>query len=555
MSVTLQPIFQAIGFSDAGQQTALIKLLHASGAFGAVPGVGVMLDDKQADALLHNLTFPNLTQATHYLHSITQGHMLRRPPGSERAECEEPEHFKQHRGALMEALQQTGMLSAIKPARIYYDHVLIPGAVEGEVKTRLDMLRNLWDQGVRFGAIHLLGSERTLRPEFEPSADTLGADRAKITTEMQMMETYYYAKSAVWPKELQDIRVFEVNSFNRPNGERANTQDTIVSWQQTHPKPGEVLVVSSQPFARYQDAAVKSILPPSFHIETVGAPALPDVKISVAMDTIARQIDVGFPKLLEKLQSRRRMPQTEIVMFDPANINVDAATYQFRSNGDANGVTAKGRYTTDRWDPILNGDPILVHEKLDGKIFVADGHHRVDLAKKLNAKGAGPGKIPAMVLREADGYTAKDVKIIAAYKNIAHGKNDPVEAARVFKEANSGQVNVDLLPHLQMDKGNLRMSYSMSKLSDAALDSVAKGEVPAEMAAKVAETLPGDTKQQETVMRIISQKLHQNYDVSQNSALPILPAAPEKPEKKSFLSFVDMLSQQQAKTPATGLAC
>src|SRR5436309_3253592 len=93
-----------------------------------------------------------------------------------------------------------------------------------------------------------------------------------------------------------------------------------------------------------------------------------------------------------------------ITLLDPNNIRTDAATYQFRSHGDGQGVTAEGRYNTDRWDPIIHGDPRLVHQRLDGSLYVADGHHRLDLAKRLNAQGAGPGAIAATVLREADGY-------------------------------------------------------------------------------------------------------------------------------------------------------
>jgi len=197
-------------------------------------------------------------------------------------------------------------------------------------------------------------------------------------------------------------------------------------------------------------------------------------------------------------------------MLDPMSIKVDADTYQFRSHGDGKGVTRLGRYNTDHWDPILHGDPILVHQRLDGSLYVADGHHRLDLAKRLNEQGKGPGALAAMVLREADGYTPRDVRVIAAYKNMAHGHSDIVDAARVFKEATSGNIHTELLPQLQMDKGNLRISYSLSKLSDATLDKVASGEVPEAMAAKVVQRVTAPERQ-ESVMRIIAQTLKQKY--------------------------------------------
>lgn len=198
------------------------------------------------------------------------------------------------------------------------------------------------------------------------------------------------------------------------------------------------------------------------------------------------------------------------VMLDPAQIQTDSATYQFRSGGDKNGVTKTGQMIAERWDPILHGDPVLVHERLDGRVFIADGHHRLDLAKRLNSENKGPGRIAAQVLREADGYTPLDVKIIAAYKNFAHGHFKPIDAARVFKEAKSPNVHQELLPNLQMNKDNIRFAFSMSKLSDSALDKVESENIPAPIAAALAERVSAPAKQ-ESVLAVISQKLAQDY--------------------------------------------
>lgn len=509
MTATLKPVLDSLGYGTATQQRAVVKLLQASGAFGTLAGIEGLLNDKQADAILNNITFSDLQNAAKMLHDITQEHLIKRRPGEERCHCTEPEMFKQHRAELLQVLEDAGLLGSVKPTQKYYDHVLVLGATQAEVDKRLDHLKELWDQGVRFGKIHLLGSERPLMADREDSAGKRGPNGTASRIEMDMMEDRYYAKSASWPKEMQAVRVFEVNTYNKKDGSRANTKDTIEAWQQTNPGAGEVLAISSQPYVKYQDAAIKAVLPRSFHVETVGVEAPRDIKISVVADTLARQIDVGFEKLQERLKMRRPKLEAQLVLIDPKEIQVDAATYQFRAGGDGKGVTEKGRYKTDKWDPLLHGDPILVHERLDGRVFVADGHHRVDLAKTLNDKNAGPGKLAAMVLREADGYSAQDVKIIAAYKNMAHGHTDVVDAARVFKEAESGKVNMELLPSLQMDKGNLRMAYSMSKLSDSVLDKVQKGEVQPEIAAKLAEKVPNDGVRQEKILALVKQKLEQ----------------------------------------------
>jgi hypothetical protein len=198
----------------------------------------------------------------------------------------------------------------------------------------------------------------------------------------------------------------------------------------------------------------------------------------------------------------------EIKLLDPENIRVDAVTYQFRHNGDTCGITRSGIYNTERWDPLLHGDPILAHERLDGSVFVADGHHRLDLAKRSNAIGQGPGKIAAIVLREADGYTPEDVRVIAAYRNMAKGRFEPVEGAWVLKEAYSGRIHQEWLPQLPMNTDKLQLSYTLSGLSDNALKRVEKDHIPAEMAAYVVNQVPNDTTRQEHIIGILSDQLN-----------------------------------------------
>lgn len=233
-------------------------------------------------------------------------------------------------------------------------------------------------------------------------------------------------------------------------------------------------------------------------------------------------------------------PKPQLVMLDPSVIQVDAPTYQFRSGGDKQGVLGEKRYHTDHWDPILHGDPLMVHQRLDGSYYVADGHHRLDLAKRLNAEGHGPGPVAALILRESEGYTAQDARIIAAYKNIQRGTTNPVDNARVFKEASSPNVHQEWLPHLQMDKGNLKMSFSLAKLSDNALDMVAQGEVPAETAAYVAEHAR-DSRQQDSVMRIISDTLHQDHFDQTGITLP--------DAKQAAVGFASRIQQERSAKP------
>lgn len=194
-----------------------------------------------------------------------------------------------------------------------------------------------------------------------------------------------------------------------------------------------------------------------------------------------------------------------VTQLDPHAIKVDAATYQFRLSADAkSGVTKQHCYIDTQWNPQKHGNPLLLHERLDGTLYVADGHHRLDLAKRLNAQGQEPKTVNAYILREAEGYTAKDVRLIAAYRNMAHDHTSMVESARIIKEARATPgVHARWLSFMQMDKSKLALSYTLSGLSDHALDTIEQAALLPQTAASVATSF-ADKFVQDGVLDIIA---------------------------------------------------
>ncbi len=197
-----------------------------------------------------------------------------------------------------------------------------------------------------------------------------------------------------------------------------------------------------------------------------------------------------------------------LLALDPAKIHSDPATYQYRIKINTNGLDKTHTIGSARWDPILHGDPLIVHEHKDGKLFVADGHHRLSFAKQLAEKGEGPKQIMAYVLKESEGYSAEDAKIIAAYKNIARGDGNVVEAALVLKEARSQAVHQELLPAINKTKGNLLAAETLSYLSKESLDLVAGGDVPVPMAVDAAKA-----EQPDAVMHHLASELKKSFAV------------------------------------------
>lgn len=160
-----------------------------------------------------------------------------------------------------------------------------------------------------------------------------------------------------------------------------------------------------------------------------------------------QQENVDLPVLLDP----------EERLFNPDELKVDAQRFQFKEGGDSFGVTErlKGVQT---WDPTKSGVSLVWQDK-DGNYFVADGHQRVGLAKRLKGEGQNP-KIRALVLKEADGITAEQARTYAAAKNIAEGTGSVVDAAKLIRSNNMAQLN------LPPSSSLVRDAMGVSKLSD-----------------------------------------------------------------------------------------
>jgi len=181
-----------------------------------------------------------------------------------------------------------------------------------------------------------------------------------------------------------------------------------------------------------------------------------------------------------------------IKRFKPADIIVDAKRFQFKSETDEFGVTARLK-DVEEWDEIKAGVVVLWQD--DGKFFVADGHQRVGLAKRLKDPDI---KINAFVLRAADGVTDIDARVIAAAKNIAEGAGSAVEAAKVLRAAPGFKLNLPPTSVL------VRQAQNLARVSDDAFGMVVNERVPENYAALVGK-LVDDEDLHLAIMEILAE--------------------------------------------------
>ena len=182
---------------------------------------------------------------------------------------------------------------------------------------------------------------------------------------------------------------------------------------------------------------------------------------------------------------------------DPNEIQVDAKTFQYKTATDDLGVSdaLKG---VKKWEPI-KADSILVWERLDGARFVADGHQRLALAKRMIAGGEDAQDIglSAFILREADGFGVEFTREYAALRNIASGSGTALDAAKVFR---SGSRELDNLPP---NSALVRDARGLSRLDDEAFRLVVDEIVSQKYGAIVGDII-SEAAEQTAVIRALA---------------------------------------------------
>ena len=191
-----------------------------------------------------------------------------------------------------------------------------------------------------------------------------------------------------------------------------------------------------------------------------------------------------------------------VFRFDPDEIEVDAKTFQFKAGADPKGVTDR-LMGVETWDDVFSGQ-IVVYEFANGKKFIADGHQRLALAKRLKGKGQDVNLIGAK-LKETDGFTPSMARVVAAIKNITEGTGSAIDAAKIAREAPS-QFKKRVPPRSAV----ARYARSIVNLSDDDFGMVVNGVVDANYAAVVGRLIPNNNELQNAAMRVLAKNTPEN---------------------------------------------
>jgi hypothetical protein len=236
--------------------------------------------------------------------------------------------------------------------------------------------------------------------------------------------------------------------------------------------------------------------------------------------------------------------------FNVDDITVDAHRFQFKSGGDEYGVTDRLRGVRE-WNPIF-ASRVIVWEDKEGRAFLADGHQRHGLARRIQAETGEPIRMDAVVLREADGISAEDARVYAALKNIAEGTGTAVDAAKVIRDAGE-----HVLDHLPPRSALVRDGGALARLSDAAFGAVYNDVVPADFAAVIGHLLPDRPEAHEAMIELLAKLDPANRGQAESIVRQALAAGLHKAEQIDLFGAheaVTSLMLERAKVLEKGLA-
>jgi hypothetical protein len=197
------------------------------------------------------------------------------------------------------------------------------------------------------------------------------------------------------------------------------------------------------------------------------------------------QIDVIDRKRFAKGDYEAAAPAPDapgaIRKMDPREILADPARFQFkRDTGGASG-TGDELKAVEKYDPELGGVLSVWKDPANGKTYVVNGHHRLELATRAGA--------PDVTVRYLDAADAPAARTKGALINIAEGRGTAIDAAKVFRD--SGISPDDLAQKGISLKGAIaRDGANLSKLAPSIFARVIQGELPVERAALIGELLP-----------------------------------------------------------------
>lgn len=175
---------------------------------------------------------------------------------------------------------------------------------------------------------------------------------------------------------------------------------------------------------------------------------------------------------------------TNVETVPVSQINVDAKRFQFKSNTNkASGVDDSNKLGGD-WDARTAGNLYLWEDK-NGKLFVVNGHHRLELAQRK-----GVENVNAIIDREAEGVTAEQARRNGVLINIRDGQGEVRDYASFVRDEKLSEDEAKAQGVTARQKG--RSGFLLGKAGDTLYEAYRNEVIPESKAVIIAEVAQGN---------------------------------------------------------------
>lgn len=221
-----------------------------------------------------------------------------------------------------------------------------------------------------------------------------------------------------------------------------------------------------------------------------------------------------------------------IASVDPSKIEVDPKRFQYKLSGSQTKSGTVGSLRgVKKWDANLAGIIQVWKDPSNKKVYVVNGHNRLELEKKLG--------VPQRPARFLDAKTAKEARAIGALTNIAEGRGNARDAAKFFRD--SGISREDLEKRgVPLREKIATDGLALSKLSDGLFNQVIQGQLPESRAVIIGEKL-SDRTQQEALVKLISKEEKRGRRITNDVVAELADmtsTAPKKQEEGNLLTLL-----------------
>jgi len=230
---------------------------------------------------------------------------------------------------------------------------------------------------------------------------------------------------------------------------------------------------------------------------------LPKLKSSMTIES-RRPIDELFTNIKPKekidavAEISKLKPTTKTFEMNTNDISINPERFQYKTSTNAEGIT--DLYKNVEYDPKQAGSLTIWQDPSDGKYYVIDGHHRLEMAKRSN--------VPSVEVKLANDYginTESEARLFGALKNIGDGRGTAFDAAKIFKELNIDKIG-DIKSFKINPKTNVaKQGFALSKLSDLVWEGARNNIIPEEIAAQLGSEL-SETQQNSVYKQVLQYK-------------------------------------------------